>query len=71
MVGAVAGGILGDRFGLPKVVVGFFATATVSIALVGFDLPSGLLFLAIFVAGATTIGMIARSCSISSDTNQG
>ncbi|MCA1442958.1 MFS transporter [Ensifer sp. IC4062] len=56
MVGAIAGGRLGDRFGLPKVVVGFFIAAAFSIALIGFNLPAGLLFLMVFVAGATTIG---------------
>ncbi|GLR52343.1 MFS transporter [Shinella yambaruensis] len=56
MAGAIAGGWLGDRFGLPKVVIGYFAAATLSIALVGFGLPVTLLFLMVFVAGATTIG---------------
>lgn len=56
MAGAIAGGWLGDRFGLPKVVVCFFAAAAVSIALIGTGLPASLLFLAVFVAGATTIG---------------
>lgn len=56
MVGAIAGGWLGDRFGLPKVVVGFFVAAALSIALIGFNPPAALLFLMVFVAGATTIG---------------
>ncbi|WP_043618721.1 MFS transporter [Ensifer sp. ZNC0028] len=56
MVGAIAGGWLGDRFGLPKVVVGFFVAAAFSIALIGFNPPAGVLFLMVFVAGATTIG---------------
>lgn len=56
MLGAILGGRLGDRFGLPKVVVGFFTAATVSIALIGFGLPAGLLFVMVFIAGATTIG---------------
>jgi len=56
MFGAIAGGWLGDRLGLPKVVVAFFAAATVSIALIGFGLPAGLLFFVVFIAGATTIG---------------
>lgn len=56
MVGAITGGRLGDRFGLPKVVVGFFIAATLSIALIGFNLPTGLLFLMVFIPGATTIG---------------
>lgn len=56
MAGAIAGGWMGDRFGLPKVVVGFFAAAAVSIALIGFNPAAGLLFLLVFIAGATTIG---------------
>ncbi|PLK69262.1 aromatic acid/H+ symport family MFS transporter [Rhizobium sp. TH135] len=56
MAGAILGGRLGDRFGLPKVVVAFFATAAVSIALIGMGLPAILLFISVFIAGATTIG---------------
>ena len=56
MVGAIVGGWLGDKFGLPKVVVGFFAAAAVSIALIGFNPPAGVLFLLVFIAGAATIG---------------
>lgn len=56
MVGAIVGGWLGDRFGLPKVVVGFFVAAAGSIALIGFNPPAVLLFLMVFIAGATTIG---------------
>lgn len=56
MIGAIVGGWLGDRFGLTKVVVAFFATAAVSIALIGFNPPAGVLFLLVFIAGATTIG---------------
>ena len=56
MAGAIAGGWMGDRFGLPKVVVAFFAAAAASIALIGFNPAPGLLFLLVFVAGATTIG---------------
>lgn len=56
MAGAIAGGWLGDRFGLPKVVIGFFAAAAVSIALIGYNPAPVLLFSLVFVAGATTIG---------------
>ena len=56
MAGAVAGGWLGDRFGLPKVVVGYFIAAAASIALIGYNPPAGLLFILVFVAGASTIG---------------
>ncbi|MFC3630983.1 MFS transporter [Paracoccus angustae] len=56
MAGAIMGGRLGDRFGLPKVVVGYFAAAALSIALVGANPAPALLFALVFVAGATTIG---------------
>lgn len=56
MMGAVAGGWLGDRLGLPRVVIGYFTVAAVSIALIGHVSGSALLFALVFVAGATTIG---------------
>lgn len=56
MAGAIAGGWLGDRFSLPKVVVAFFALGTVAIALLGFNSPMPVLYLLIIIAGATTIG---------------
>ena len=56
MAGAILGGRMGDRFGLPRVVVGFFLAAALSIALIGANPAPGLLFGLVFVAGATTIG---------------
>ena len=56
MAGAIAGGWLGDRFSLPKVVLAFFAVGTVAIALLGFNSPMPVLYLLIFISGATTIG---------------
>ena len=56
MAGAILGGWLGDRFNLSKVMVGFFLAAAVSISLLGFKSPTPLLYLLIFIAGATTIG---------------
>lgn len=56
MAGAILGGRMGDRFGLPRVVVGFFATAALSIAMIGMNPAPALLFALVFVAGATTIG---------------
>lgn len=56
MAGAILGGWLGDRFNLVKVMVAFFAAAALSISLLGFNSPTSLLYLLIFVAGATTIG---------------
>lgn len=56
MAGAILGGWLGDRFNLVKVMVAFFISAALSISLLGFNSPTPLLYLLIFVAGATTIG---------------
>lgn len=56
MAGAIAGGWLGDRFGLPRVVVGFFAAAMVSIAAIGYIPAVPVLFTLVFIAGACTIG---------------
>ncbi|MDQ7776830.1 MAG: aromatic acid/H+ symport family MFS transporter [Paracoccus aminovorans] len=56
MAGAVAGGWLGDRLGLPRVVIGYFAAAALSIALIGQAPNAAVLFALVFVAGATTIG---------------
>ena len=56
MFGAIAGGWLGDRYNLPKVVVAFFVVAALSISLLGFKSPTPVLYLLIGVAGATTIG---------------
>lgn len=56
MAGAILGGWLGDRFNLGKVMVAFFVAAAVSISLLGFKSSTPVLYLLIFVAGATTIG---------------
>ncbi len=56
MAGAILGGWLGDRFSLSKVMVGFFLAAALSISLLGFKSPTPVLYLLIFIAGATTIG---------------
>ncbi|MDH4583344.1 MFS transporter [Pseudomonas sp. BN415] len=56
MFGAIAGGFLGDRFNLPKVVAAFFIVAAISISLLGFKSPTPVLYLLIGIAGATTIG---------------
>lgn len=56
MAGAILGGWLGDRLNLVKVMIGFFVAAAVSISLLGINSPMPVLYLLIFVAGATTIG---------------
>jgi len=54
--GAVGGGLLGDRFKLPRVLAIFFALSALSIGLLGFNSPSWVLYSLIAIAGATTIG---------------
>ncbi|MEE1924610.1 MFS transporter [Pseudomonas sp. 148P] len=56
MAGAILGGWLGDRFNLVKVKIAFFLAAAVSISLLGVNSPMPVLYLLIFIAGATTIG---------------
>jgi AAHS family benzoate transporter-like MFS transporter len=56
MAGAILGGWLGDRYNLVKVKVAFFIAAAVSISLLGVNSPMPVLYLLIFIAGATTIG---------------
>ncbi|MDY7533049.1 MFS transporter [Pseudomonas sp. Bout1] len=56
MAGAILGGWLGDRLNLVKVMIGFFIAAAVSISLLGINSPMPVLYLLIFIAGATTIG---------------
>ncbi|WP_369986754.1 MFS transporter [Pseudomonas xanthosomatis] len=56
MAGAILGGWLGDRYNLVKVKVAFFLAAALSISLLGLNSPMPVLYLLIFIAGATTIG---------------
>ncbi|QHG65054.1 MFS transporter [Pseudomonas putida] len=56
MAGAIFGGWLGDRYNLVKVKVAFFIAAALSISLLGVNSPMPVLYLLIFIAGATTIG---------------
>ncbi|WP_306391651.1 MFS transporter [Telluria beijingensis] len=56
VIGAVGGGWLADRFHIKYVLVGMYALAAVSIALLGYPMPGPLLFLVVGLAGASTIG---------------
>ena len=56
MFGAILGGWLGDRFGLPRVMAWFFVASAISISLLGFNSPMIVLYSLIIIAGATTIG---------------
>ncbi|TWI47073.1 AAHS family benzoate transporter-like MFS transporter [Pseudomonas duriflava] len=62
--GAVGGGWLGDRMNLQRVLVTFFVIAAISISLLGFKSPTGVLYGLIAIAGATTIGtqILAYAC---------
>ena len=56
MVGAIGGGWLADRFHIKIVLVGMYALAAVSISLLGYPVPTSVLFLLVGLAGASTIG---------------
>jgi len=56
VIGAVGGGWLADRFPIKYVLIGMYALAGVSITLLGFKVPTALLFVLVGLAGASTIG---------------
>ena len=56
MVGAVGGGWLADRFHIKYVLAAMYALAAISITLLGYKLPTELLFIVVGLAGASTIG---------------
>ncbi len=55
-IGAILGGVLGDRYNLGKVIIVFFLISVASISLMGFNSPMPILYMLITVAGATVIG---------------
>lgn len=54
--GAIGGGWLGDRFNIKHVLVAFYATGAISLTLMGYTKTTELLFLLVFVVGASTLG---------------
>ncbi|SDV46183.1 MFS transporter [Chitinasiproducens palmae] len=56
MAGAIGGGWLADRFQIRRVLIGMYLLAAVSISLLGFKMPTPLLFFFVALAGASTIG---------------
>ena len=56
IVGAVGGGWLADRFHIKLVLAAMYALAAISITLLGFKMPTELLFIVVGLAGASTIG---------------
>ncbi|MTV36380.1 MFS transporter [Duganella radicis] len=56
VIGAVGGGWLADRFHIKYVLVGMYALAAVSITLLGYKVPTEVLYVLVGLAGASTIG---------------
>jgi AAHS family benzoate transporter-like MFS transporter len=56
MIGAVGGGWLADKFHIKYVLAGMYALAAISITLLGYKMPTELLFIIVALAGASTIG---------------
>ena len=56
MAGAIGGGWLADRFHIKWVLFSMYVLAAVSITLLGYKVPTEMLFLLVGLAGASTIG---------------
>lgn len=56
VIGAVGGGWLADRFHIKYVLIGMYSLAAVSIMLLGYKVPTEVLYLLVGLAGASTIG---------------
>jgi AAHS family benzoate transporter-like MFS transporter len=56
IVGAVTGGWLGDKYNIKYVLVAFYALGAVSLTLMGYTKSTELLFVVVFVVGASTLG---------------
>ncbi|OLL28935.1 MFS transporter [Burkholderia sp. SRS-W-2-2016] len=56
MIGAIGGGWLADRFNIKHVLIVMYGLAAVSISLLGFKVPTPVLFFLVGLAGASTIG---------------
>ncbi|MGS0891482.1 MFS transporter [Burkholderia stagnalis] len=63
MVGAIGGGWLADRFPVKTVLVSMYLLAAVSISLLGYRMPTALLFVLVGLAGASTIGTQIVNCA--------
>lgn len=66
IVGAIAGGWLGDRVGITRVLLSFFFGGALSLSLLAIKAPLGVLYLLIAIAGACTIGtqILANACAV-------
>ncbi len=63
MIGAIGGGWLADRFHIKYVLVGMYLLAAVSITMLGHQVPAGLLYVLVGLAGASTIGTQIVGCA--------
>ena len=66
MIGAALGGWLADRFHIKYVLVGMYLVAAASITLLGYRMPTGILYLLVGLAGASTIGTQIVTCAYAS-----
>lgn len=66
IIGAVAGGWLGDRIGIAKVLFAFFTCGAIALSLLALKAPLPVLYLLIAIAGACTIGtqILANVCTV-------
>jgi MFS transporter, AAHS family, benzoate transport protein len=56
IVGAVGGGWLGDKLNIKWVLVSFYAVGALALTLMGYTKSTELLFVVVFVVGASTLG---------------
>lgn len=56
IVGAVGGGWLSDRLNIKYVLITFYLIGAVALTVLGFTRSTGLLFLMVFIVGASTLG---------------
>lgn len=56
VIGAITGGWLGDKYNIKYVLVAFYALGAVSLTLMGYTKSTELLFVVVFVVGASTLG---------------
>jgi AAHS family benzoate transporter-like MFS transporter len=56
IVGAIGGGMLSDKFNIKRVLIAFYAVGAVSLLALAYTKSTELLFLAVFVVGASTLG---------------
>jgi AAHS family benzoate transporter-like MFS transporter len=56
IVGAIGGGLLSDKFNIKHVLICFYAVGAISLTALAYTKSTELLFLAVFIVGASTLG---------------